>query len=146
MKTNRKDQLARTAQSRALVFAHLNNAESALSVKDLLNDLAEPLAALQIGEKPLRALLDRAAKSGLITKGLLEDQVVFFRKGSRRPGIEIETKDPDQSPKIAGGKQKRPNAKAPKDAAPALTLDIVKSTGRIRLEVGGFVIDIGIRE
>ena len=151
----RDAQLARAASIRAMLIAGLSEF-GANSVRGLCEAFSGELAALQANDVTVRNILERSLTAGLVGKRRGTDNVTVYyvelergdlpsrKKAQAGERSEI-NKEPLLGYDVVGAPPKiSKHKKSP--AQPSLTIDIVKSTGRIRLDVGGFVIDIGIKD
>lgn len=138
-----RDELSlRAAKVRAILIAGLNvgGPKTHKELCDIHQDDFHPIGA---DDATIRNILDRAVASKFIFKRREGRSVVYYtiaNDGSAGSGATL------GATASKAGKTKGLSIKASALQAPSLILDIVKSTGRIRLEVGGFIIDIGIKD
>lgn len=146
-----RDELSlRAAKVRAILIAGLNvgGPKTHKELCDIHQDDFHPIGA---EDATIRNILDRAVASNFIFKRREGRSAVYYtlandgseeREATEGTGVEATL----GATASKASKTKGLSIKAAALPAPSLILDIVKSTGRIRLEVGGFIIDIGIKD
>lgn len=138
-KSSRDALLARAAELRALLIGELNRSGAGLTLRALYDAHEAKLSGMGVDDNIIRNILDRAARNELIFKRTEGRNVVYYSA----PYVDVKNSGSQEDPPAKVRKVKAPVVPT---TQPALTIDIVKSTGRIRLDVGGFVIDIGIKD
>jgi hypothetical protein len=123
---DRKAGVVRAGKLRAAIRAALNAPGTRMSAADLVK---LPLVkALKYKSSQLQQIAQRMVDSGELTKDEGPSKVFLYSKkrGSRLVVREIE------------GEQPEPNKRR------MLRVDFVKATGRVRFELGGVLIEIGV--
>jgi hypothetical protein len=142
----RKHDMVKVAETRARVVALLN---SGIGLDRSITDIANELEIEAEHRKGFASLIYRMADNHLIRKNKTTEGVTFSPIASDYvPGADV-LSSVDKF--VAGiSPAKRPYAKSAKapvkvlDMLAGLTIDISKTTGRIRLTTNGLTIDIGV--
>lgn len=137
--------LTRAAEVRAILIGSLNTHGSS-SINGLCDFFKEQFGNLGANKVQVRNILDRLVENGTVKKRRDGATAIYYIQ-EQEADVTDSTADEKQTvdKNYAHTTQKRFKIKKANEQ-PALIIDIVKSTGRIRLDVGGFVIDIGIKE
>jgi hypothetical protein len=125
---SRKEQLLRAAQLRARITAIMNNADIRLTAKEVREALEDELSALGYNESSLSNFLFTMSNNGLISREGTIGNITYGKAGDILPEKEM--------------KQKKAQKATNQD--PTLTVDLVKSTGRVRISFKGIQIEIGV--
>lgn len=126
-----------TAQIRAIAIAYLNGLTEKISTKDLVAALIARNDFLEGQEDTVTHQLSMLSKNGLINV-IKEGRANYYVKASSKQIAAV-----DKPPKVTP----TPKEAREKENLPAgIRIDIVKSTGRIRLSIQGLVIEIGVSE
>ena len=132
MKTTvpRDEQLKRAAQLRAIIMSTLSS-NAPIMRSDLYTAIKPTMDSLKYAEGSLDNFLYTMTKSGLISKGVDNGKVVYAASGT---------------PLTVKPKTEKVKSELPKTTSktPAITIDIVKSTGRVRVAFNGLVVEIGV--
>jgi Fe2+ or Zn2+ uptake regulation protein len=125
----RDEQLKRAAQIRAVIVSTLNNNPNPITRSDLYVAIQQTMESLNYDEGSLDNFLYTMTKSGLITKANIQGGKAVYAAS----GVTIPVKKTVIKPE-----------KHSKKDHPAITIDIVKSTGRVRVAFNGLVVEIGV--
>ena len=127
-KVSRREQLRRAAEMRSAISSLIFNSPSSLSASQIGNALSEKMKELGYNETNLSNFLFTMSKNNLISRTGGLGHVVYGKANSE---VEIEPSE------------KRKKVKHANPAA-EIAIDIVKSTGKVRLQIKGLVIEIGV--
>lgn len=135
---SREEQLIRAAKARAIIIAFLSERPGeAFSRAEIQSGTTKTLGPLGYTAAALDNFLYTMRKSELIWRREAEDGQPIRYHADRAVGM------------VEGGKPRQPKVpkkhKASAQSA-AVVIDIIKSTGRVRLTLGGLVIEIGVAE
>lgn len=161
----RDEQIRRAAEMRASTVAWLNNQTEPKSISDIAEGISDKMAELDYKNDDLANVMSRLRDHGMVSSKMVEEGK--FRKNlyATKPELlaGIEEYQPPEKYRKKGSEKLIPPAKAARivpieedrpvaspvqtsSGTPALTVDIVKSTGRVRLTLQGFVMEIGVVE
>ena len=125
--TSRVEQIKRSAQLRAMIMSTLN-VNSPLNRADIYQAVKPTMDTLGYEEGSLDNFLYTMSKSGLISKTEVQGGKAVYTPS----GVKVEKAIPSATPKPK------------KEKSPEITIDIVKSTGRVRVAFNGLVVEIGV--
>ena len=137
-KISRHEQLVRAAKGRAIITACLKNADVPLTRVKIFEACGDSLNALGYTDSTLDNFLYTMGKSGLVTK-VPGPSGMSYLWGTTPCAV--------GNAVINKAKAKQVKADTASSAVPsaaAITLDIIKSTGRVRLTINGLVIEVGV--
>jgi hypothetical protein len=134
-KRDRKADIVRAAKLRAVVLAHLGAHPMPQTLADLAK--APAVAALKYPASQLHAMVSR-----MVANDLLVTRTTTAPSGKRMVAYLL-----PPSP-LLGKHARQPGAVAalgaPYGGGTAIQIDVVKSTGRVRLQLAGLTIEIGV--
>lgn len=136
-KISRHEQLVRAAKGRAIITSYLNTKTEPVPRGKILEDCGDRLAELNYTESSLDNFLYTMGNSGLLTK-----------KPDPTGKLYLWSTMPSDGGKVPLRKAPSSKVKDKQDKASpaAITLDIIKSSGRVRLTINGLVIEVGVIE
>lgn len=129
---SRKEQLLRAAQLRARITALINNADIRLTTKEVRAAIEEELKDLGYNESVLSNFLFTMSNNGLISREGTLGNITYGKAGDLPPKKEKTAKIQQEKVKKVINQE------------PTLTVDLVKSTGRVRISFKGIQIEIGV--
>lgn len=125
MATSMKEAFIRSAKARAIIMAELRRlSPHGLAFSGIQS--IESLKEVGISEAALRSCVYSMTKAGLVTRRKLHGVNSYYASTA-----EVPTSSPAKLAK-------------PVKATPAIQVDIIKATGRVRLFLNGLVIEIGV--
>lgn len=127
-KLSRNEQLRRSAEMKAAISSLIFNSSSDLSAKQVSESLSEKMKELGYNETNLSNFLFTMSKNQLISRNGSLGHVTYGK-----PNGSADQKAVTKKEKIK-----------PKSSSEEIMIDIVKSTGRVRLQIKGLVIEIGV--
>lgn len=122
MATSLKEAFIRAAKARAIILAELKNRDKPMSMADILG--LGQLAELDMKVTAIQSCVYAMLKSGLLAKSKV-DATTYYGLASVTTTSKVDT------PRKA-------------KLSPAIQVDIIKATGRVRLSLNGLVIEIGV--
>ena len=130
-KIDRGSALKRTAELRAAIIAGLQDGQ--LYRMDMMRDLGV-VKALGAKPKDLQNTVYRMVKMGLLEQQPLGTGLGYklaTNSGVRKYPLAKKSEAPSTKPVAAKGN-------------PTIQVDVIKSTGRVRLTLGGLIIEVGV--
>ena len=125
-KVSRDEQLRRSAEMRTAISSLLFNSSENLPASEISELLKSKMEELGYNETNLSNFLFTMSKNGLISKSGPLGNVKYGRPSDIKSAEPVKIKKPKGDP------------------AQEIKIDIVKSTGRVRLQIKGLVIEIGV--
>lgn len=127
------------AKTRALLISHLNNSNSKQTVREIGIALADKLSSIGVTKSTVSFQLKRLSASDLIGVANRGNAKEYFRKNSQQNSnialIASELPSTKQLRKLHGVSSAQQSI---------LSIDIVKSTGKVRINMNNIIIEIGI--
>lgn len=128
-------QIARSAAVRSLIMAKISNAEAPLTRQDILDgEVQDKLTELGMPLKTFENILYRLTVQNMVSASADEDKVKRF---SARTQL-ITREKPNTQPRKDSPSVRKPQVTQP------ISIDLVKSSGRIRITYKECVIEVGI--
>lgn len=126
----RHEQLERAAKTRAILIAFMNRQLEPLSIKHVTERVSSELAASGIGATAIHYQLQMLAENKLIGVTKEGNTLMYFGKNGTI-----------QEPYVSKKQQKTKKD----DILPAqISVEFVKSTGKVRFLLNGVIIEIGV--
>lgn len=138
-KLSRHEQLERAAKIKAIVIAHLNSVNAWVTFGSISSALSDRLKEFNYSDDSLRALLNQLAQNRLIMRETEGNKKPRYASINAKYSLGVTSQEPTP-PQVA--KVTKPEAIKPDQQS--LVVDLVKSTGRVRVAWQGLVIEIGI--
>ena len=137
MQVQRAESLRRAAQARAFIIALIVKAGSeGISSKNVWLSLTKEMKELGYTQNNLSNFLHTMSANKLIVKTGPLGQIRYFPAGTVI-GL-------DSAPSSNQKKQKASKKEGKISDIPSLTIDVIKSTGRVRISLKGLVIEIDV--
>lgn len=155
----------RAAKMRAFIIAHLNNQAGECSTREIVDAISPQVKALGAKDNAITYQLRMLADSKMIYRSKAEDGYALrFAKKSytaKKPSqdaIKFSTENDDcmnlivlSEPSVAVAAVKKVESekitvisKEVDQTLPTFSIDVVKETGKVRLYIGGLLLEIGV--
>lgn len=133
-KQNIKESQALAAKARAMILSYLNRNQKRMTIKEIVSELSDKFNAAGIRHEAINYQMSRLAANNLVGSVRRGTAIEYFRNPSNELVVV------EDVPVKTTRKYNRTDIVQ----QPALAIDIVKSTGKVRINMNGMVIEIGI--
>lgn len=134
-KFTKAETMKRTAMMRAAILAFINKSEKSVQFAEIRAAVKDTMEKCEYNDNALSNFLYNLAKSKAISKHGGQGYSEYAKSGFFASSGNGQEKS---APK--------PKPKPTKNIPTALTVDVVESTGRIRIKLKGLIIEIGVVE
>jgi Fe2+ or Zn2+ uptake regulation protein len=132
--------VANAAKSRALLLSYMNNVNKPVTINEIVSDLSDKFKEIGVDSKSVYFQMKRLADNKLVGSARRGVAIEYFKNDTPTTALAVV----DNVTPIKTTRKYTHREPVHVATQPTLSIDIVKSTGKVRINMNGIVIEVGI--